>query len=153
MARNDLGFILWDDNEVKTMGSNLVSPRCTAAGIAQGSRLKTPVLPIWVTCINNCWGVLFNPNRDLMKSYSAENRRGVWPRLVLRFHLFYYSNGNQPKDKKDTTLIIDTRGAQVTVEDMEAMMHAQAAAVTEKTPIEEDTDVEDDPVELAIRTK
>ena len=40
----------------------------------QGSRLKTPVLPIWVTCINNEWGVLFNPNRDLMKSYSAENR-------------------------------------------------------------------------------
>ena len=36
--------------------------------------MKTPVLPIWVTCINNEWGVLFNPNRDLMKSYSAENR-------------------------------------------------------------------------------
>ena len=41
-----------------------------------GSRLKTPVLPIWVTCINDNWGVLFNPNKDLMKSYSAENRRG-----------------------------------------------------------------------------
>ena len=31
MARNDLGFILWDNNEVKTMGSNLVSGRCTDA--------------------------------------------------------------------------------------------------------------------------
>ena len=39
-----------------------------------GSRLKTPVLPIWVTCVNHNWFFLFNPNRDLMKSYSAENR-------------------------------------------------------------------------------
>ena len=39
-----------------------------------GSRLKTPILPIWVTWCNKHWGVLFNPNRDLMKSYQAENR-------------------------------------------------------------------------------
>ena len=44
------------------------------AAINLGSRYKTPILPIWVTCINDNWGVLFNPNRDLMKSYSAENR-------------------------------------------------------------------------------
>ena len=113
----------------------------------QGSRLKTPVLPIWVTCINNEWGVLFNPNRDLMKSYSAENRQDLgteWCFVILcRFHLFYYSNGNHGKDKKnakDTMLVIDTRGK-------------QAAAVVEKTPIEEDADVEQDPLELAIRTK
>ena len=37
-------------------------------------------------------------------------------------------------------LVIDTRGK-------------QAAAVVEKTPIEEDADVEQDPLELAIRTK
>ena len=73
--------------------------------------------------------------------------------FLLRFHLFYYSNGNQPKDKKDTTLIIDTRGAQVAAEAFQGMMHIQAAAVTEKTPIEEDQDIEEDPVELAIRTK
>ena len=64
--------------------------------------------------------------------------------LILgRFHLFYYSNGNSGKDKKnakDTMLVIDTRGK-------------QAAAVVEKTPIEEDADVELDPLELAIRTK
>ena len=60
-----------------------------------------------------------------------------------RFHLLYYSNGNSGKDKKnakDTMLVIDTRGK-------------QAAAVVEKTPIEEDADVEQDPLELAIRTK
>ena len=63
--------------------------------------------------------------------------------FLLRFHLFYYSNGNNVKDKKhakDTMLVIDTRGK-------------QAAAVVEKTPIEEDADVEQDPLELAIRTK
>ena len=75
-----------------------------------------------------------------MKLFS--NRRlGLFLR---RFHLFYYSNGNSSgKDKKnakDTMLVIDTRGK-------------QAAAVVEKTPIEEDTDIEQDPLELAIRTK
>ncbi len=44
-----------------------------------GSRLKTPVLPIWVTWCGRSWGVLFNPNRDLMKSYQAENRYLVPP--------------------------------------------------------------------------
>ena len=69
-GRNDIGFLFWMNTEEETMDFNL------------GSRLKTPVLPIWVTCINDDWGVLFNPNKDLMKSYSAENR----------FHLFYYSS-------------------------------------------------------------
>ena len=36
--------------------------------------LQTPVIPIWITCVNGNWGVLFNPNRDLMKSHAAENR-------------------------------------------------------------------------------
>ena len=39
-----------------------------------GSRLKTPVLPVWLTYCRGSWGVLFNPNKDLMKSYQAENR-------------------------------------------------------------------------------
>ena len=39
-----------------------------------GSRYRTPILPIWVTVIQDSWGVLFNPNKDLMKSYAAENR-------------------------------------------------------------------------------
>ena len=60
--RNDIGFLFWDTNPKKTQEAGL------------GSRLKTPVLPIWVTCVNGNWGVLFNPNKDLMKSYAAENR-------------------------------------------------------------------------------
>ena len=39
-----------------------------------GSRYRTPILPIWVTVLQDSWGVLFNPNKDLMKSYAAENR-------------------------------------------------------------------------------
>ncbi len=39
-----------------------------------GSRLKTPVLPIWITRCNGKVGILFNPNRELMRSYHAENR-------------------------------------------------------------------------------
>ena len=62
MGRTDMGFLVWDGDEEQTGLLNL------------GSRFKTPLLPIWVTCINNSWGVLFNPREDLMKSHSAENR-------------------------------------------------------------------------------
>ena len=87
MERNDVGFLVWDVDEDQTEALNL------------GSRLKTPVLPIWVTCINSNWGVLFNPKEDLMKSYSAENR----------FQLYYYSNMDTKEDK-ETIITIDTRG-------------------------------------------
>ena len=80
-----------------------------------GSRLKTPVLPIWVTCVNDNWGVLFNPNRDLMKSYSAENRSSclkvhdMWIIFIcFRFQLYYFSN-TLTKENRNTVLFIDTR--------------------------------------------
>ena len=60
--RNDIGFLLWDKDEARTMKWQL------------GSRLKTPTLPMWVTKVNGNYGVLFNPNRELMRSYAAENR-------------------------------------------------------------------------------
>ena len=61
-ARNAIGFLMWDRTSEKTQKHKL------------GSRFKTPHLPIWVTCVNNKWGVLFNPKLDLMKSHAAENR-------------------------------------------------------------------------------
>ena len=117
-GRNDIGFLFWMNTEEETMDFNL------------GSRLKTPVLPIWVTCINDEWGVLFNPNKDLMKSYSAENR----------FHLFYYSSTVPAKGPaKDTLLVIDTRGVKVKSDTAE---------------FDDDLDeVEDDPLASAIQTK
>ena len=36
--------------------------------------MKTPTLPMWVTKVNGQIGVLFNPNKELMRSYNAENR-------------------------------------------------------------------------------
>ena len=45
-------------------------------------------------------GVLFNPNRELMRSHHAENR----------FPLFYYADAEFKKEeRRETQLIIDTR--------------------------------------------
>ena len=57
LDRNYIGFLIWDKSEGKTSKHGL------------GSRYKTPHLPIWVTSVNNQWGVLFNPRLDLMKSH------------------------------------------------------------------------------------
>ena len=62
LDRNDVGFLAWHHTE--RVNKNL----------SLGSRLKTPSLPIWVTWIEDSWGVLFNANMDLLKSHSAENR-------------------------------------------------------------------------------
>ena len=119
--RNEMGLLVWDTNPKKTGEMGL------------GSRLKTPILPIWVTCVNGNWGVLFNPNKDLMKSYAAENR----------FNLYYYSN-TQVKDQKiktDTILTIDTRNTML--------------AKKQQTPdVNDDFEViEVNPVERTIQTK
>ena len=60
--RNDIGFLIYDKDDLRTAQHNL------------GSRLKTPLLPIWITRCNDQVGLLFNPNRELMRSYHAENR-------------------------------------------------------------------------------
>ncbi len=90
-TRNEMGFLLWDHTDEATAAYNL------------GSRLKTPVLPIWITHCNGRVGILFNPNRELMRSYHAENR----------FQLYYYSDCEAKKDegaRKETMLTVDTRG-------------------------------------------
>ena len=62
IGRNEIGFLLWEKDEMRTA-------RCQL-----GSRLKTPTLPMWVTKVNGNYGILFNPNKELMRSYHAENR-------------------------------------------------------------------------------
>ena len=115
--RNDIGLLIWNKTIEET------------EKLGVGSRFKTPNLPVWVSCVNGNWGVLFNPNKDLMKSYAAENR----------FMLYYYSN-TLTKATRETKLVIDTRG-------------------TNKAPavIEEDLEIEDvdseDTMERAIQTK
>jgi len=61
-TRSEIGLMVWENDEDTTAAINL------------GSRLKTPVLPVWSTRCNGKVGILFNPNRDLMRSYQAENR-------------------------------------------------------------------------------
>jgi hypothetical protein len=86
--RNDIGFLIYDKDDLKTAQHNL------------GSRLKTPLLPIWISRCNDQMGILFNPNRELMRSYHAENR----------FQLYYYSNADFKKEeRKETILTVDTR--------------------------------------------
>jgi len=117
ITRNDIGFLAWDPSAV------YVDNLCL------GSRMKTPILPIWVTYIKGKWGVLFNPNKDLMKSYSAENR----------FQMFYYSS-TVTKAKDETILTIDTRGAK-----------PRSEVVEDPEEPEEDKHIE--PLEKAIQTK
>jgi ubiquitin carboxyl-terminal hydrolase MINDY-3/4 len=78
-CRSPLGLLLWMGQEDKS------------AGFRIGSRLKTPVFPIWITIIGDCSGVLFSKNRDLMRDYHAENRyvldESIYLRLMIcNFH-------------------------------------------------------------------
>lgn len=61
-ARSDIGFLMWDKDDSRTMRYNI------------GSRIKTPAYPLWVIKCNEMMGVLFNPNKELMRSHNAENR-------------------------------------------------------------------------------
>ena len=123
-GRNDLGLLIWDKDEA------------TTAEFSLGSRLKTPVLPIWLTLCNGHIGILFNPNRDLMKNYSAENR----------FQLYYYSNcliKEVLKERRETILTIDTRGNR-----------PQFSADLQDNDLDnDDPEEERDPLQLAIQTK
>ena len=118
-GRNEIGMLLFEKDEYTTEKWNL------------GSRLKTPALPMWVTMVNGTYGVLFNPNKELMRSYHAENR----------FQLYYYSDAELKKeDRKDTILTIDTRAKQ-----------------GPREIIDDDGDLDDDrkepPLQCAIKTK
>ena len=63
LSRNDIGLLVFWSRQCP-------SPYPTLPG----SRLKTPVLPLWVTCVDHQYGVVFNPSKDLVKSSSAEIR-------------------------------------------------------------------------------
>lgn len=122
IGRNDIGFLLWEKDQLRTEKWGL------------GSRMKTPTLPMWVTKVNGQIGVLFNPNKELMRSYNAENR----------FQLYYYSDAEFKKEeRKDTVLTIDTR--------TKIDKH-----ITQKDEMDDgdlDDDMQEAPLQLAIKTK
>ncbi|KAG5673434.1 hypothetical protein PVAND_003482 [Polypedilum vanderplanki] len=62
LCRSRVGLLIWDGE-----GINVTSRQ-------PGSRLKTPGLPIWVTCCMGHYGVVFNSNRELLRNYHAEKR-------------------------------------------------------------------------------
>ncbi|CAG9108374.1 unnamed protein product [Plutella xylostella] len=75
LARSPVGLLVWYGGEdgVKN-NANRQHP---------GSRLKTPAMPVWVTCCSGHFGVLFNTNRELLRNYHAERR----------FDIQYYTCG------------------------------------------------------------
>ncbi|XP_050726208.1 inactive ubiquitin carboxyl-terminal hydrolase MINDY-4B-like isoform X2 [Eriocheir sinensis] len=92
LTRSEIGLMVWTRND----GGG--------GQVAVGSRLKTPSLPIWVTRCNDAYGILFNPNRDLIRDYHAENR----------FELHYFSS--TVTQTTATIVTIDTRN-QVAVDE------------------------------------
>ncbi len=113
------------------------------------------MMPIWMTRCNGSVGILFNPNRDLMRSYHAENRQRNIPAWKLyhllttnyncRFQLYYYSDSDVKKDeRKETILTIDTRSLN------------KNGGLAGGDEGDQDADFEDlpvNPLEMAIKTK
>ncbi|XP_072935455.1 inactive ubiquitin carboxyl-terminal hydrolase MINDY-4B isoform X3 [Epargyreus clarus] len=73
LSRSPVGLLVWYGVE-ENVAATINKP---------GSRLKTPALPIWVTCCSGHYGVLFNTNRELLRNYHAERR----------FDIHYYTCG------------------------------------------------------------
>ena len=55
-----IGFLIWKKE------TNLMKHLKT------GSKLKNPILPLWVISSDDHWGVLFSPNADLLKQFTKE---------------------------------------------------------------------------------
>lgn len=72
MIRSPLGLLVWMGNEEKTMATNL------------GSRLKTPLYPIWLIICCDQAGLLFCLDRALMRDYRNEYK------YVINFKLKFY---------------------------------------------------------------
>ncbi|XP_046632540.1 inactive ubiquitin carboxyl-terminal hydrolase MINDY-4B-like isoform X2 [Daphnia pulicaria] len=68
--RSPIGLLIWMRNEEKTASYKL------------GSRLKTPIYPIWLIVASEQSGVLFSDDRDLLRDYRSE----------IRFQLHYYTS-------------------------------------------------------------
>ena len=71
-GRSPLGLLIWMGSDEKTAAFNI------------GSRLKTPVYPIWICVASDNTGVLFSVDRELMRDYRAENK----------FELNYYTSSH-----------------------------------------------------------
>lgn len=75
-ARSPIGLLLWMRTEDKTAAYKL------------GSRLKTPVYPIWLIIASEQSGVLFSDDRDLLRDYRSEIRCVTMKRVQIINSLF-----------------------------------------------------------------
>lgn len=71
LSRSIIGLLILEN---ESQASSILSRQ-------PGSRLKTPALPIWISCCCGHYGVMFNSNRELLRNYHAEKR----------FELHYYT--------------------------------------------------------------
>lgn len=71
LARSVIGLLILEN---ESQASSILSRQ-------PGSRLKTPAIPIWISCCCGHYGVMFNSNRELLRNYHAEKR----------FELHYYT--------------------------------------------------------------
>ncbi|KAK3602480.1 hypothetical protein CHS0354_022347 [Potamilus streckersoni] len=82
--RSHIGFLFWDKGENDDERTEI------------GSMLKTPRNPVWVTLVNNQFGLLFSTNKDLVSDWRVEHR----------FVLHYYTGLSC---HAPTALTVDTR--------------------------------------------
>lgn len=96
MIRSPMGLLVWLGNDDKT------------ATLNPGSRLKTPIVPIWLIISGEQSGVLFGEDKGLLRDYQAENRFKFTRSIVnckiafkkrhsmlSRFYLNYYTSSHQ----------------------------------------------------------
>jgi len=65
MCRSPIGMLVWMDNEHETTLLRL------------GSRLKTPLSPIWLVVAGIHTGVLFSTEQSLLNNHHSENRYSI----------------------------------------------------------------------------
>ncbi|XP_070505107.1 inactive ubiquitin carboxyl-terminal hydrolase MINDY-4B-like [Chironomus tepperi] len=123
LCRSRVGLLIWDGE-----GINVTSRQ-------PGSRLKTPGLPIWVTCCMGHYGIVFNSNRELLRNYHAEKR----------FELHHYTNAGI-----FVTMTVDNRG-----QDDEEVGQPQLQRQNSKGEIKESdgSNLQATPLEKLIHTK
>ncbi|XP_063138966.1 inactive ubiquitin carboxyl-terminal hydrolase MINDY-4B isoform X2 [Rattus norvegicus] len=89
LTRSDVGYLQWSKDTAE--GDQLSQV---------GSRLKTPVFPIWLCNINGNYSILFCTNRQLLSDWKMERV----------FDLHFYSG--QPSQQRPVHLTIDTHSHQ-----------------------------------------
>lgn len=62
LIRSPLGLLVWMGSDEKTAALNV------------GSRLKTPIAPIWLVISGEQSGVLFSEDKGLLRDYQVENK-------------------------------------------------------------------------------